>query len=89
MSDNDAVLLEIDIGHTSFYAASIYLDCNKPIENNIKTLEKIIKLTKGAKLIIQGAAERTPRFGRGIASGGEHVIEQRCTCRFQCTPWRG
>jgi len=22
---------------------------------------------------IQGAAERTPRFGRGIASGGEHV----------------
>jgi hypothetical protein len=38
---------------------------------------------------IQGAAERMPRFGRGIASGWERVVEQRCTCRFQCTPWRG
>jgi hypothetical protein len=38
---------------------------------------------------VQGAAERTPRFGRGIASGGERVVERRCTCRFQCTPWRG
>ena len=26
-----------------------------------------------AGLILQGAAERTPRFGRGIASGGERV----------------
>ena len=39
--------------------------------------------------------ERIPLFGRGIASvgsaysGGERVVEQRCTCRFQCTPWRG
>ena len=24
-------------------------------------------------MVIQGAAERTPQFGRGIASGGEHV----------------
>ena len=40
-------------------------------------------------LLVQGAAERTPRFGRGIASDGECVVEQRCTCRFQCTPWRG
>ena len=22
-------------------------------------------------------------------SGGEHVVEQWFTCRFQCTPWRG
>jgi len=40
-------------------------------------------------VLLQDAAERTPRFGRGIASGGERVVEQRCTCRFQCTPWRG
>ena len=39
--------------------------------------------------IIQGAAERTPQFGRGIASGGECVVEQRCMSRFQFTPWRG
>ena len=26
-----------------------------------------------SQIIIQGAAERTPRFGRGIASGGERV----------------
>ena len=38
---------------------------------------------------IQDAAERTPRLGRVIASGGERVVEQRCTCRFQCTPWCG
>jgi predicted transcriptional regulator len=43
----------------------------------------------GVTSILQGVAERTPRFGRGIASGGERVVEQRCTCRFQCTPWRG
>ena len=42
------------------------------------------------KLLIQGAAERTPRFGRGIASDGERVVEQRCTCRFQYTmAWLG
>jgi hypothetical protein len=39
--------------------------------------------------IIQSVAERTPRFGSGIASGGERIVEQQCTCRFQCTPWRG
>ena len=38
---------------------------------------------------IQGAAEITPRFGRGIALGGERVVEQWCTCRFQFTPRRG
>jgi hypothetical protein len=46
------VLLEIDNGETNFYAASIYLDYSEPMENNIKTLEKILKFTKGAKLII-------------------------------------
>jgi hypothetical protein len=39
LSDNDAVLLEIDNGQTSFYAASIYLDYSEPMENNIKNLE--------------------------------------------------
>jgi hypothetical protein len=52
MSDNDAVLLEIVNGNTSFYAASIYFDYNELMEDNIKTLEKIVKFTKGAKIII-------------------------------------
>jgi len=52
LSDNDAVLLEIDNGQTHFYAASIYLDYNDSIENNIKTIEKMVTFTKGAKLII-------------------------------------
>jgi hypothetical protein len=52
LSDDDAVLLEIDDGQTHFYAASIYLDYNDPIENNIKTIEKIVKFTKGVKLLI-------------------------------------
>jgi hypothetical protein len=47
------VLLEIVNGNTSFYAASIHLDYNKPVENNIKTLERILKFTKGAKIIIR------------------------------------
>jgi hypothetical protein len=51
LSDNDTVLLEIGNGHTRFHTARIYLDYNEPIENNIKTLEKILKFTKGAKLI--------------------------------------
>ena len=33
-------------------------------------------------LQVQVAAGRTPRFGWGIASGGEGVVEQWCTCRF-------
>jgi hypothetical protein len=32
LSDNDAVLLEIDKGQIHFYAASIYMDYNDPIE---------------------------------------------------------
>ena len=45
--------------------------------------------------LLQGPAERTPRFWRDIASGEERVqwwgvvVEQRCMCRFQCIPWRG
>jgi len=52
LSDNDTVLLEIDNGQIHFYTASIYFDYNDPIENSIKTIEKIVKFTKGAKLII-------------------------------------
>jgi 2',3'-cyclic-nucleotide 2'-phosphodiesterase (5'-nucleotidase family) len=51
LSDNDAVLLEIDNGQT-LYATRIYLDYNDPIENKIQTIEKIVKFTKGTKLII-------------------------------------
>jgi len=35
-----------------FYVASIYLDYNDPIENNMKTIEKIVKFTKRAKCIM-------------------------------------
>jgi hypothetical protein len=52
LSDNDAVLLETVNGSTYFYAASVCLDYNEPVENKIRTLEQILKLTKGAKIII-------------------------------------
>jgi hypothetical protein len=52
ISDNDAVFLEIVDGNTRFYAASIYFDYNELVENNINTLESILKFTKGAKITI-------------------------------------
>jgi hypothetical protein len=52
LSDNDAVLLEIDNGQIHFYAASIYMEYNEPIENNTKTIEKIVKFTKETKLVM-------------------------------------
>lgn len=52
LSGDAAVLLEINNGQTQFYAASIYLNYNDPIGDNIKTMEKIVKFTKGAKLIM-------------------------------------
>ena len=51
LSNNGTVLLEIHNGNKIIYAASIYLDFNDSIENNLKTLEKILEFTKGAKLI--------------------------------------
>jgi hypothetical protein len=51
-SDEDTVLLEIQKGSKTFYAASVYMDYNDLIENNIKTIEKILDFTKGAKIII-------------------------------------
>lgn len=51
-SDNDAVLLEIKNGQISFYAASVYFDYTEPIDNSIKILERILKFTKGKKLLI-------------------------------------
>ena len=49
-SDKDTVLLEIHKGHKLFYAASVYMDYNDPIVNNLQTLEQTLDLTKGAKL---------------------------------------
>ena len=49
LSDKGAVLLEINNGKLSFYAASVYFDFNEPIDNNIKTVERILKFTKGKK----------------------------------------
>jgi len=36
LPNNDAVLLEIHNGSKCFYAASVYLDYNDSIENNLK-----------------------------------------------------
>jgi len=36
-------------------------------------LQGFLHLKHQTSNILQGAAERTPRFGRGIASGGEHI----------------
>jgi len=52
LSDNDTVLLEIRKGTTTFYAASVYMGFKDPIENSIKTIQKILAFTKGTKLII-------------------------------------
>ena len=52
LSVNDAVLLEINNQNLSFYASSVYFDYNEPIDNNIKTVERILKFTKGGKLLL-------------------------------------
>jgi hypothetical protein len=52
LSDNDAVLLEISNEKLSFYAARVYFDYNEPIDNNNKTVERILKFTKGKKLLL-------------------------------------
>ena len=51
-SDKDAVLMETNNGKLSFYAASVYFDFNEPIDNNIKEVERILKYTKGKKLLL-------------------------------------
>ena len=33
--------------------------------------------------------KKTPIWEGRAYSGWELVVEQRCTCRFQCTPWHG
>jgi len=52
LSDNDAVFLETYNGRKSLYTASVYLDYNDSLENNLKALEKILEFTKGEKVII-------------------------------------
>jgi hypothetical protein len=97
LSDNDAVFLQIDNGYTSFHAASIYLDYNEPKENNIKTFEKIINFTKGAKLIIAMDSNsrsitwhdvltnsRVTLLEESLASDQLHIInEERARTRFK------
>ena len=52
ISDKDAVLLEINNAKLRFYAANVYFDFNEPIDNNIKRVERILKFTKGKKLLL-------------------------------------
>ena len=51
LSDNDAVLLEINYEKLSFYAASVYFDYNEPIDI-IKRVERILKFTKWKKTLL-------------------------------------
>ena len=43
------------------------------IQCSTVVLSKVFSMRHTLNLYIQSAAERTPRFGRGIASGGERV----------------
>jgi hypothetical protein len=51
-SDNDTILVEIQQGNETYYAASIYMDYNETIDRNFERIGKILKFIKGAKLII-------------------------------------
>jgi hypothetical protein len=51
-SDNDTVLVEIQQGNETYYAASIYMDYNETMDRNFKRIEKLPTFIKGAKLII-------------------------------------
>jgi hypothetical protein len=46
-SNEDTVLLEVRNGKLSFFAASVYFDFNEPIDNSIKTIDRLLKFTKG------------------------------------------
>jgi hypothetical protein len=52
MSDKDAVLLEINKGKSSFYAASIYVNIDDQIAHNFKTVDRILQSTKGKNLVL-------------------------------------
>jgi hypothetical protein len=51
-SNEDAVLLEVQNGRLSFFAASAYFDYNEPIDNSIKIIERLLKCNKGKKTAI-------------------------------------
>jgi hypothetical protein len=77
LSDNDAILLEIVIGNTRFFSARIYLDYNEPIENNIKSLEKILKFTKGARIIIaMDSNSRSTTWHDVLTNSGGKLLEE-------------
>ena len=79
MSDNDAVLLEIIIENTQFFAASIYKDYNEPIENNIKYLEKILKFTKEARIIIaMDSNSRSTTWHDVLSNSRGKLLEEFC-----------
>jgi len=44
-SDNDTVLLEIQKGSNTFYAASVYKEYNEQIDTKLQTIEQIIEFT--------------------------------------------
>jgi hypothetical protein len=51
-SDNDMVLLEIKMGHETFYAAKAYMEYHDAIEKSLKKIERILEFIKGVKIII-------------------------------------
>jgi hypothetical protein len=51
-SNEDAVLLEVHNGKLRFFAASVYFDYNETIDNSIEIMNRLLKFTKGEKLLL-------------------------------------
>jgi hypothetical protein len=49
---DDALLLEINKGKSSFYTASIYFNIKEPVDSNIKMVDRILKFIKGKKPLL-------------------------------------
>lgn len=52
LTDGDAAVIEIIYGNLRFYAASIYMDMETDINNDLRKMDKIIDYTKGSGLLI-------------------------------------
>jgi hypothetical protein len=50
-SNEDAVLLEVHNGKLRYFAGSVCFDYNEPVDNSIKIMDRLLKFTKGEKLL--------------------------------------
>jgi len=59
------------------YVASIFLDYNQPVENNINNVEKIIKFTKEAKRIVtMDSNSRSTIWHDVLTNSGGKLLEE-------------